>query len=233
MTDILKLQAERDALAAKLAELEKQEPIGEVTHSDVLPNAEKKYRHEFMSDFRIGVQAELYARPVPAEPHHKHAAPWLGWALHIIRERCPDVVTSHQFERAEDTKKACFAEGLDQAPAEPVNARLLEALKFVMSAHGEQLDLAFAQAQDAIACAEAALAAPQPDALEQARAEEREAWPDLTCVIRWLEAGHNPKEAAKALRLLQEKIRARGERKYPAPMRSSELRDDAMGVFKP
>lgn len=63
----LQLQAERDALAAKLAELEGQEPIGEVVHSDVLPNAEGKYRHEFMSDFRIGVQAELFARPVPAE----------------------------------------------------------------------------------------------------------------------------------------------------------------------
>lgn len=49
-----------------LAELEGKEPIGEVTHSDVLPNAEEKYRHEFVSDFRIGVQAELYARPVPA-----------------------------------------------------------------------------------------------------------------------------------------------------------------------
>lgn len=63
----LQLQAERDALASKLAELEGQEPIGEVVHSDVLPNAEGKYRHEFMSDFRIGVQAELYARPIPAE----------------------------------------------------------------------------------------------------------------------------------------------------------------------
>lgn len=91
-------RAERDAMAAKLAELEAkvteltetnailddvldevnreletlteledQEPIGEVTHSDVLPNAEGKYRHEFLSDFRIGVQAELYARPVTAE----------------------------------------------------------------------------------------------------------------------------------------------------------------------
>lgn len=59
------LLAERDELAAKLAELENQEPIGEVTHSDVLPNADEKYRHEFVSDFRIGVQAELYARPAP------------------------------------------------------------------------------------------------------------------------------------------------------------------------
>ncbi len=48
-------------------------------------------------------------------------------------------------------------------------------------------------------------------ALEQARAEEREAWPDLTCVIQWLEAGCDPKDAAKELRLLQDKIRARGQ----------------------
>lgn len=42
--------------------------------------------------------------------------------------------------------------------------------------------------------------------VEQARAEEREAWPDLTCVIQWLEAGCDPKDAAKELRILQGKI---------------------------
>ncbi len=167
----LQLQAERDALAAKLAELEGQEPIGEVIHSDVLPNAEEKYRHEFVSDFRIGVQAELFVRPVPAEQHvnarllevaraalealncsgesddpgHRcgHCddyvdrngvvraalcdaisaaeaqqaepptsrggpAPWLAWALHIIRERCPDVVESYQFGWAEQACSAGF-----------------------------------------------------------------------------------------------------------------------------
>lgn len=45
-----------------------------------------------------------------------------------------------------------------------VTKDLLEALRFLLSAHGEQLDLAFAQAHDAIARAEAALAEPQPDA---------------------------------------------------------------------
>ena len=39
-----------------------------------------------------------------------------------------------------------------------VTKDLLEALRFLLSAHGEQLDLAFAQAHDAIARAEAALA---------------------------------------------------------------------------
>lgn len=45
--------------------------------------------------------------------------------------------------------------------------------------------------------------------VEQARAEEREAWPDLTCVIQWLEAGCDPKDAAKELRLIQGKILAK------------------------
>lgn len=61
------LLAERDELAMQLSFLEGQEPVGEVTHSDVYPNADGKYCHEFLSNFRIGVQAELYARPVPAD----------------------------------------------------------------------------------------------------------------------------------------------------------------------
>lgn len=48
--------------------------------------------------------------------------------------------------------------------------------------------------------------------LEQARAEERSSWPDLTCVIQWLEAGCDPKDAAKELRLYQAAIRARGQK---------------------
>lgn len=42
--------------------------------------------------------------------------------------------------------------------------------------------------------------------VEQTLAKEREAWPDLTCVIQWLEAGCDPKDAAKELRILQGKI---------------------------
>jgi len=56
------------ALAARLAELEGQEPVGEVIHSDVLAGKDGAYRHELLCNFRLGVQAELYARPVPAEP---------------------------------------------------------------------------------------------------------------------------------------------------------------------
>ena len=72
------LLVERDELAAKLAELENQEPIGEVTHSDVYPNADGKYCHEFLSYFRIGVQAELYARPVPVAETQKISDPTSG-----------------------------------------------------------------------------------------------------------------------------------------------------------
>ena len=41
-------------------------------------------------------------------------------------------------------------------------------------------------------------------------AAEREAFPDLTAVINWLENGCDTKEAAKELRLYTAAIRARG-----------------------
>ena len=41
-------------------------------------------------------------------------------------------------------------------------------------------------------------------------AAEREAFPNLTAVINWLENGCDPKEAAKELRLYAAAIRARG-----------------------
>ena len=42
-------------------------------------------------------------------------------------------------------------------------------------------------------------------------AAEREAFPNLTAVINWLENGCDPKEAAKELRLYAAAIRARGQ----------------------
>ena len=42
-------------------------------------------------------------------------------------------------------------------------------------------------------------------------AAKREAFPDLTSVINWLENGCDPKEAAKELRLYAAAIRARGQ----------------------
>ncbi len=51
----------------QLCELWEQSPIGEVTHSDVLPGDDGLYRHEFRSSERIGLQAELFARPVKVD----------------------------------------------------------------------------------------------------------------------------------------------------------------------
>ena len=66
--ELNRAEQERDALATKLAELEEQEPIGEVTHVDVLPGLlrgreEGLYRHEFLCSFRLGLQSELFVRP--------------------------------------------------------------------------------------------------------------------------------------------------------------------------
>ena len=47
--------------------------------------------------------------------------------------------------------------------------------------------------------------------LADGAAAEREAFPDLTAVINWLENGCDPKEAAKELRLYAAAIRARGQ----------------------
>lgn len=47
--------------------------------------------------------------------------------------------------------------------------------------------------------------------VEQARLEEREAWPKLAPVISWLENGCDPQEAAKELRVYEAAIRARGQ----------------------
>jgi hypothetical protein len=53
-----------------------------------------------------------------------------------------------------------------------------------------------------------------PDSLERfaalVAAAEREAFPDLSAVINWLENGCDPQEAAKELRLYAAAIRARG-----------------------
>ena len=65
------------------------------------------------------------------------------------------------FQKGESTIAAVPYDGDSEIPQAEANARLisaapelLEALKFLMTAHGEQLDLAFEQAQSAIAKAE-------------------------------------------------------------------------------
>ena len=71
-----------------------------------------------------------------------------------------------------------------------VTKDLLEALRFLLSAHGEQLDLAFAQAHDAIARAEAALA-------EEVRAYVQ-AVPDHCDRITWRGSYYNLPIPSKA-----------------------------------
>lgn len=44
-----------------------------------------------------------------------------------------------------------------------------------------------------------------------AAAAEREAWPNLECVVSWLDGGCDPHEAAKELRLHIAAMRARGQ----------------------
>lgn len=62
----LQLQAERDALAAKLAELEGQGPVGEIIHSAAGPSQDGAYRHVLLSRARLENQP-LFARPIPPE----------------------------------------------------------------------------------------------------------------------------------------------------------------------
>ena len=49
------------------------------------------------------------------------------------------------------------------------------------------------------------------EVIEAAVQAEREAFPDLSSVIAWLENGCDPQEAAKELRLYAEAIKARGK----------------------
>lgn len=195
----LQLQAERDALVAKLAELEKQEPIGEVTHSDVLPNAEEKYRHEFVSDFRIGVQAELYARPIPAEPVNARLLDALKLAECVYRknvvnegepssvlEAMQAAITAAEAQRPTDYSSTvdrawarfcgAFGDGPDAPyPGMIASFEIHYGQSFRDKEWRTEASCWAAAWSKATARAEAALAEPQPDALEQARGEEREA----------------------------------------------------------
>lgn len=64
MEKYAELRAERDALAAKLAELEGQEPIGVVT----FPIHRKAPDVDWANNRTISKGMPLYARPIPAEP---------------------------------------------------------------------------------------------------------------------------------------------------------------------
>ncbi len=82
---------------------------------------------------------------------NNEALAWLGWALHIVRDRCPDVLTSHQYDCAEQAYKSGFDPSgrakdevlarenedlkrrlaeLEKQQQQPVNERLVEALLY-------------------------------------------------------------------------------------------------------
>lgn len=113
---------------------------------------------------------------------NNEALAWLGWALHIVRDRCPDVLTSHQYDCAEQAYKSGFDpswrakdevlarenEDLKRRLAElekqqPVNERLVEALLYWRDeCRGAEPSLSvFARmADEALAAAEAQQAEP-------------------------------------------------------------------------
>lgn len=106
--------AKVEELAARLAELEGQEPVGEVIHSDVLAGKDGAYRHELLCDFRLGVQTELYARPVPAKPvNSRLLAIATGQLQHIYSDNCPDPVSG--LESRDPKCPACQAIAVAEA----------------------------------------------------------------------------------------------------------------------
>lgn len=162
---IRQLSAERDALAAKLAEMEGQEPVGEVTHSDVRPDSDGMYRHEFLSSFRIGAQAELYACPVRARTKPIYTN---GDRDMTMKDRCFTVDengfisdnnfdfdagmrVSGDFVGDEKKRYAEMIAAVLNTHTQPVNARLLDALKYAASCLGtdgnDPIDLAIARAE--------------------------------------------------------------------------------------
>ena len=97
-------EAERDALAARLAELEGQEPVGETQHL-----------HELNDEWagKLPIGTKLFARPIPAEP-----SSITDGFVQPVPDHCDRIVWRGSYYHLPITKSA-----------EPVNARLLEALK--------------------------------------------------------------------------------------------------------
>lgn len=140
-----------------LAELEGQEPVGEVIHSDVLSNAEGKYRHEFLSDFRIGVQAELYARPVAAEPVNVDFGKRGENMFFNIGNQSFLLDYKPEEQDEFDFMKTMLLSAFSRithgvkTESQPVNARLLEALKTLRDAlrdHPEYAQLSEEQEEE-------------------------------------------------------------------------------------
>lgn len=113
--------AKVEELAARLAELEGQEPVAWV---EVVSTHEGPYNFEGMALLGKGTHL-LYARPVPAEPvNARLLAIATGQLQHIYSDNCPDPVSG--LESRDPKCPACQAIAVAEAhQAEPV--RLTEA----------------------------------------------------------------------------------------------------------
>lgn len=141
-------EAERDALAAKLAELEGQDPVAWV---EVVSTHEGPYNFEGMALLGKGNHL-LYARPVPAEMspeftdtarsallwvlwHHQGGSSPVGQPIrYALGMDAHERLSEHQVQEAKRWAALTKSESTDfrqarTAPPEPVNARLLDALK--------------------------------------------------------------------------------------------------------
>lgn len=111
--ECMTLRAERDALTAKLAEMEGQEPVAWV---EVVSTHEGPYNFEGMALLGKGTHL-LYARPVPAEE---------GIVTVTTNDAGRCVMVSQQDE---DHRILSVIWEAKDVPTEPVNVRLLDALK--------------------------------------------------------------------------------------------------------
>ncbi len=123
----------RDSIAAAA---EAQQAGPNTGHADMVNRAfqdgiNSGYAQAMMDEMARHRQAEP---ALPANKTHGDSHAWLAWALHIIRERCPDVLTSHQYDCASKALAAwlCRVEGAnpqaEPVPVEAIGRLLTEAM---------------------------------------------------------------------------------------------------------
>lgn len=228
-------EAERDALAAKLAELEGQEPV-QLKHLACIDSGELRMltgRAAPSHDVELyalpdGVKSSaLFARPIPAErPVNARLLEALLKVARMaedLKKPCgtdpesPQAIRNAQYMNISYAARAAIA---NSRRAEPVNTQLLDALKdaevalthFEKVLHVRVNPGGLEKMRAAIARAEAALAAPQSDALEQARGEEREACAAIIQDAATAAANNNDLRGYELLSALGRAIRARGQK---------------------
>lgn len=160
LKQLLCVSAERDALAAKLKELEGQEPVATYMGHRLAPEGTDEFWG--VSKNRLAINAPLFARPVPAEPalavwfgsmpesngktnwtailHRRGDEPWKG--ITIERSEYKDRVRYEADrlrwligELEQEPDILAYDEDLtERRAAEPVNARLLEVARAALEA---------------------------------------------------------------------------------------------------